>query len=258
MEKEGWQVFKCRGCGLGFLDPRPSQEELAQLYNQNYFETHCLQGGELGSESLKRRLRLEDWRLRIFGRFKRRGKVLDIGCGYGYFLAACREKGYQVHGIDCSGFAVRHATEKLELNVTIGALDEIDMPAHEFDLVTFWHCLEHMQDPRDALDKATAWLKTDGLLIIEVPNHEGTDARRIGPEWVGWSLPYHLFHFTLGSLSLLLEQRGFKIIKSSNFHSETIKTSLQRIPIISLLARPIATLYSGHSIAVVARRRDHR
>jgi 2-polyprenyl-3-methyl-5-hydroxy-6-metoxy-1,4-benzoquinol methylase len=254
MEKDGWQVFKCGGCGLGFLDPRPCPEELAQLYNQEYFETHCLEGGGLGSDSLRRRLNLEDWRFRLFQRLQPRGKLLDVGCGYGYFLAACREKGYQVHGVDCSGFAVRHAMEKLKLNVTVGALDEIDMPAEEFDMVTFWHCLEHMQDPRTALDKAIAWLKPDGLLIIEVPNHEGTDARRIGADWVGWSLPYHLFHFTPRSLSLLLKQYGFEIIKSNDFHSETVKDFLKRIPIVGLLARPIATFYSGHSIAVVARR----
>jgi 2-polyprenyl-3-methyl-5-hydroxy-6-metoxy-1,4-benzoquinol methylase len=254
MEKDGWKVFKCGGCGLGFLDPRPSPEELTELYDQGYFEAHCLEGGELGSAPLKRRLRLEDWRLRLLRRFKPRGKVLDIGCGYGYFLAACREEGYQVHGIDCSGFAVRHAMEKLQLNVTIGALDEIHMPAHGYDVVTFWHCLEHLRDPRQAVDKAAAWLKPDGLLIVEVPNHESTDARRIGADWVGWSLPHHLFHFTPHSLSLLLKQHGFQIMKSNDFHSETVKESLKRIPIINLLARPIATFYSGHSIAVVARR----
>jgi SAM-dependent methyltransferase len=258
MEKDGWQVYKCGGCGLGFLDPRPSPEQLTQLYNQEYFETHCLEGGGLGADSLGQRLNLEDLRLRLFQRFKRRGKVLDVGCGYGYFLAACREKGYRVHGIDCSGFAVRHAREKLELNVTIGALDEIEMPAEEFDVITFWHCLEHMQDLREALDKAIAWLKPDGLLIIEVPNHEGTDARHIGADWVGWSLPYHLFHFTPRSLSLLLEQHGFEIIKSNDFHSESVKDFLKRIPIVGLLARPIATFYSGHSLAVAACRVDTR
>jgi 2-polyprenyl-3-methyl-5-hydroxy-6-metoxy-1,4-benzoquinol methylase len=258
MEKDGWQVFKCGVCGLGFLDPRPSAEELLQLYNQEYFQTHCLEGGALGSESLKRRLSLEDWRLRLFRRFKPLGKVLDVGCGNGYFLAACREKGYQVHGIDCSGFAVQHAIKKLGLDVTIGALDEIDMPEKEFDVITFWHCLEHMHDPREALDKAVAWLKPDGLLIIEVPNHEGTDARSVGVDWVGWSLPHHLFHFTEQTLSLLLRLRGFEIIKSNDFHSETIKESLKRVPIVSLFARPIATLYSGHSIAVVARRVGNR
>jgi 2-polyprenyl-3-methyl-5-hydroxy-6-metoxy-1,4-benzoquinol methylase len=148
--------------------------------------------------------------------------------------------------------------EELELDVTIGELDKLQMPAHEFDLVTFWHCLEHLQDPRKAVDKAAAWLKPDGLLIVEVPNHEGTDARHIGADWLGWSLPHHLFHFTPHSLNLMLKQHGFQIIRSKTFHSETVKESLKRIPIISLLARFIATFYSGHSIAVVARRTNKR
>jgi SAM-dependent methyltransferase len=250
-------VFKCGSCGLGYLDPRPSPDQLAQLYDQQYFESHCLSGGGLGSESLRQRLNLEDWRLRLFRRIKPPGKVLDVGCGYGYFLAACREKGYQVHGIDCSGFAVRHAVEELGLTVTIGSLDEISMPAEGFDVITFWHCLEHTQDPREAVAKARTWLKPDGLLVIEVPNHEGTDARRIGADWVGWSLPYHLFHFTPQSLNLLLMLHGFRVIKSRTFHSETVKAALKRIPVLGFLARDIAKFYSGHTIAVAARKVDN-
>lgn len=249
-------MFKCLNCGLGHLDPRPSPEQLAQLYDQQYFETHCLSGGSPGSETLRWRLSLEDWRLRLFRRVKPPGKVLDVGCGYGYFLAACHEKGYLVHGIEYSGFAVRHAMDELGLPVAIGWLDEIEMPAATFDVITFWHCLEHMQDPRQAVTTVRNWLKAEGLLIIEVPNHEGTDARHLGTGWLGWHLPYHLYHFTPETLKLLLVQQGFSIITSRTFHSETVKAALRRIPVLGFLARDIAKCFSGNTVAVAAQKVD--
>ncbi|HBO69282.1 MAG TPA: hypothetical protein DD658_03705, partial [Deltaproteobacteria bacterium] len=94
----------------------------------------------------------------------------------------------------------------------------------------------------------------DGILVVDVPNHESTDARRIGNAWDGWSLPYHFFHFTPSSLEDLLARNGFRSLDAKTYHSETVKKGLKKIPLVSLLARPIAKLYSGTSVAVVAKK----
>jgi 2-polyprenyl-3-methyl-5-hydroxy-6-metoxy-1,4-benzoquinol methylase len=183
---------------------------------------------------------------------KRNGKVLDIGCGYGYFLAACRETGYDVHGLDFSETAVVHAREKLGLPVTVGAPAKVNLPEQAFDVITLWHSLEHMTDPHDTIQKARMWLKPEGILAVDVPNYLGTDARKQGINWNGWDLPYHYYHFTPKALNRFLGKFDFRVVKQKNYHSEVIKEALQKIPVLSLFARPIAKFYSGHSVAVIA------
>jgi len=256
LEKDSWKVYRCSSCGLGFLDPRPSKEDLISLYSQQYCDEYFAVGGDPGSPELKKRLSLETHRIRFFRGIKKRGKVLDIGCGYGYFLAACSNYGYDVQGLDISEWASHHATKKLGLPIRIGHMNEMEFPPHCFDIITMWHFLEHTSDPRNAILRARDWLKSDGILIADVPNHEGTDARKNWQEWVGWSLPYHFFHFTPQTLKGLLTECGFRVVKKKDYHSETVKVALKRIPVVSIFARRISKFYSGHSIAVVARRAE--
>jgi len=251
-----WNVYKCSSCGLGFLDPRPSEEDMAELYNKEYCEEHFTAGGKLNSAEFKKRLSLETHRVQFFKKIKKEGKVLDVGCGYGYFLAACRTYGYDVHGLDISGWASQHATEKLGLSITFGLINTAELPRQSFDIITMWHFLEHTPNPRKAILKAKDWLKNDGVLIIDVPNYEGTDARKNWKEWIGWDLPYHLYHFTPQTLKELLKICGFYVVKTKNYHSETVKVALKRIPVVNIFARLISKMYSGHSIAVVAKRRS--
>ena len=255
-EKDGYRVHRCASCGLGFLDPRPTREEIFELYSREYCEKYFVEGGEPGSAAFRKRLSLETHRVRFFRGIKRKGRVLDVGCGYGYFLAACREYGYDVEGLDLPGWASEHAMKSVGLRVTLGEMNEVDIPAERFDVITMWHFLEHSPDPRAALMNAKRWLKQDGVLVVDVPNHEGTEARKNWDDWIGWSLPYHFYHFTPGTLAGLLGVCGFRVIKQKNYHSDTVKLALKRIPVVSVFARTIARFYSGHSVAVVAARSD--
>lgn len=253
IEKDSWHVYRCSSCGLGFLDPRPSREDISKLYSKEYCEDYFIEGGEPDSPEFKKRLGLETHRVRFFRRIKRKGRILDIGCGYGYFLAACRNYGYDVHGLDISAWASQHATNNLGLSITVAEMDEAELPPQSFDVITMWHFLEHTPDPRKAILRAKDWLKKDGILIVDVPNHEGTDARKNWKDWVGWSLPYHFYHFTPQTLTMLLGMYGFRVVKAKDYHSGTVKMALKGFPGLNLFARPIAKLYSGHSVAVVAR-----
>ena len=253
IEKDGWTVHRCPTCGLGFLDPRPSESEIEGLYRRDYFSERYDGGIDPDSQQYLKRLSGEQHRTKFIKSVKRSGHLLDIGCGYGYFLDASRREGYNVHGLDVSEWAAQYAAEKLGLSMTIGKIGDVHFPSPNFDIITMWHSLEHTPNPHVALKKAKSWLKKDGILVIDVPNYEGTDARRIWHEWDGWSLPYHYWHFTPKSLKQLLSQHGFTVIKHKDYHSDVVKKKLKRIPIISLFARLIAKLCSGTSVAVIAK-----
>jgi SAM-dependent methyltransferase len=252
IEKDPWKIYRCTSCGLGVLDPRPTGEEMTELYTRDYFASQYDEGVDPGSPEFKKWLSLLKHRVQFFRSKKTKGNLLDIGCGNAYFLALCRSKGYEVQGIDISEWAATYATETLGLPVRVGQIDEVELPSEHFDIITLWHSLEHTRDPRYTIERAKGWLKTNGILAIEVPNYEGRDARSYGENWIGWQFPFHLFHFTPTSLKRLLFECGFRVVKTKDFHSETVKQALKRIPVVSIFARRIAKFYSGHSIAVLA------
>jgi SAM-dependent methyltransferase len=253
--RDQWHVFKCANCGLGVLDPRPGKEELDKLYAQDYFQSHYNSPLPLFSAEMKKRLKEENHRLRFIRRFKPRGKILDVGCGRGYFLLACRETGYEVEGIDISDAAAAHVTAEYKIPVHLGHIDQIILPAGSFDAVTMWHSLEHTSDPNLCMQTIGKWLKNDGVLIVDVPNYEGYDARMNWPDWPHWDLPYHFYHFTKGSLLALLNKNGFTAVAEKGYLSDYVKEKLERKRLPGFIARLIAEFYSGGSFVVAARKK---
>ena len=241
-------------CNLGFLDPQPDNEEVAKLYQQEYFKTHYNNELIPGSLEMKERLLQEKHRLRFFQKFKNKGNVLDIGCGRGYFLLACREQGYKVEGIDISSDVANYIRSNLKITVHVGEVRNVTLLERTFDIITLWHSLEHTADPNIYIQNARKWLKDDGILVVDVPNYEGHDAKMNWHNWPQWDLPYHFFHFTEDSLTFLLRKHGFAVISKKNYLSEYVKQKLQDAFLPSFIARIIAKFYSGHSIAVIAKK----
>lgn len=251
--QKGWTVHKCSACGLGVLDPRPSPDELEALYRDAYFVGHYDEGLKPGTEAMRKRLSQESHRIRFFRALKKTGRVLDIGCGRGYFLLACREQGYEVQGFDISEDGAAYIRETLGISVRTGMPEEAFEDA-SFDVITMWHSLEHTTDPAKYLELAGRWLRPGGVLVVEVPNYAGTDARLQWDAWENWDLPYHILHFTPKSLDTLLGKHGFSIARRKSYHSSVIRERLRSIPLLGLAARPIAKLFSGSSYAVVAKK----
>ncbi len=253
-----WSVYRCSGCGLGFLDPRPSPDELNELYRSGYFDSHYDEGLKIDSPEMDRRLSQEKHRIRFFRRSKKTGRILDIGCGMGYFLRACRLAGYEAEGLDISSDSAAYVRGTLGIPVTVGTVDDVDYPPESFDVITMWHFLEHAREPVKYLQKAHCWLKPDGILVVDVPNYEGTDAKKMWDNWAGWSLPYHFYHFTPDTQRRLLAKYGFDTVRDKNYLSEYVKERLDRTILLKPFSRMIARCYSGHSYAVVARKRGQR
>jgi hypothetical protein len=90
--------------------------------------------------------------------------------------------------------------------------------------------------------------------VVDVPNYQGTDARKSWSRWKGWQLPFHLYHHTPVTLKRLLEKQGFRVIRSKHYLSECVKERLEQSFFTKPVARLIARFYSGHSCAVVARK----
>ncbi len=248
-----WTVRKCLQCGHGITHPQPDPDELEQLYNKKYFSLHY-EEVQPDQKAFIKKIRQEDSRVKFLRSSKNGGSLLDIGCGKGYFLYACKKY------FDCTGFDISDANQAfisntLNLKLAISTWNTASFEKESFHAITLWHSLEHIADPFSALKKCTEWLKRDGVIIIEVPNHGGTDGKLFYDKWSGWDLPFHIHHYTRKSLLLMLESLDLSSFRINTYHSEFVKENLLKNPIARPFARMISKRFDGTGIVVHCRKK---
>ena len=129
------------------------------------------------------------------------GRLLDVGAGRGLLVEELRRAGYDARGIDPAGRATAgSAIERRALG------DHTDA---DLDAVVMWHVLEHLDDPRAALERARSWLRPGGLLLVGVPNIASLQAAVGGSGWLHLDAPRHRVHLTPAGLRALLADSGF-------------------------------------------------
>lgn len=199
-------VVQCLECGLCFTNPRPTASCLELFYPADYkpHQSKPAKGRRTGWFGLRRRRTDIPWH--------GLGRLLDFGCGGGDFLCRMRDEGWQVTGVDASLSTVRRLNRELGLHVLHGTLPHPELQPHSFDVITMWHALEHVPDPRSVLREARRLLTPHGRLYVAVPNIDSLAFRIFGPHWFALDLPRHLVHFSPLTLQFLLEQAGFRII----------------------------------------------
>lgn len=207
-----FSLFRCPDCGAGLLDPPPTDEELRAAYPQTYWW-----GTRSATPGFRNRLE-EFYRttmLRHHVRLARRHfpisrpRVLDIGCGNGSFLHLLqRRTGVRGEGLEISPDAAAIARERYGLTVHVAGIDGAEIPAGAYDLITMFHVLEHLRDPRAALDRIASWLAPGGCLLLQVPNLDSWQSAWFGCRWTGIDIPRHLLGFTPRSLALAVKAAG--------------------------------------------------
>ncbi len=211
-----FRLYRCLSCACIFQHPLPDPAAIYSFYPPEYWwqedPRSKLSLALSRMESTYREFVAGD-HVRFLQRYlpleDNRRTLLDIGCGSGTFLHLARCRGFQPHGMDVSERAVAAAREQYQLPVRQGGIGSQAWEGHRFDVVTMFHVLEHLPDPRDALIYAAGLLKPEGRLILQVPNASSFQARLFGPRWYGLDVPRHLINYTPKALSLLLQQTGF-------------------------------------------------
>jgi SAM-dependent methyltransferase len=200
IEKYGrYEFFRCDACGLQFWEPREMPD--ARWYEQMY-------GGR--DEKL---LPLEPGHEYFLADplAPRGGELLDIGCGTGNFLAAARDAGYRVTGIELDGTAARFAKERVGLQrvfpLTISEFAG-RYAGEKFDVVTFFEVLEHQAAPVEFLQKVSMVLKPRGTIALSVPNRERW---MTGPDVLDYP-PNHFLRWNAAALRHFLSAQGFEVL----------------------------------------------
>jgi len=198
------QLVQCLGCGLVYTNPRLPADTLRSSYEGEYTAEH--QDAELARQ--RRAMYLLE-REAILRRAEG-GRLLDVGCGPGDFLALLADR-FEVYGVDVSHVYVQHAREKLGLeNVHLGELTEAAFPDAFFDVAQMRGVIQHLPDPLGQVREAFRVTKPGGLLIVSAtPNIESWCAR-IFRERHRLIAPDHMvYDFSPRTLRRLLEKAGY-------------------------------------------------
>jgi SAM-dependent methyltransferase len=210
----------CSACRCLFLNPMPDSGEIASFYPPNYWWAASRPGGLKKLETIYRTIALRDHIAFITRSVKgRRGlELLDVGCGSGTLLALLKRRGFRVRGVDFSAEASAIAKLENDVDVAIGALDEVHFPDQSFDVVTLFHVMEHVTNPRDVLREVSRILKPQGVVILQVPNIESWQFRIFGPKWYGLDIPRHVIDYSKNSMLKLLGDSGFVPARIRHFN----------------------------------------
>jgi len=220
-------LFRCKSCGCVFQDPLPDISILGKFYPREYWWSDNTSQASIGVrffsklEKAYREFVIND-HVRFLTQCARNSSkeerlLLDIGCGNGTFLNSARARGFKPHGMDASARAVEIAGSQYGIPVRQGEIGSRVWDDCRFDFVTMFHVLEHLPNPRLALEYARDLLRPGGVLIAQVPNISSLQARLFGPRWYGLDVPRHVINFSPQALSILLEEAGFDFQLVSRF-----------------------------------------
>jgi len=141
-------------------------------------------------------------------------KLIDLGCGPGFFVSEASNAGYETYGLESSIWAHTFATKTLGLsNIIHNDLNSaLNLSPHSFDIVTSFDLIEHLITPTHLIRVARHLLKPGGLLVLTTPRFDSLAAKSLGNKWHAL-FPEHLHYFTIASLNHLLSASNFSIPK---------------------------------------------
>jgi 2-polyprenyl-3-methyl-5-hydroxy-6-metoxy-1,4-benzoquinol methylase len=220
------RTFTLSGCGICrslFIDPLPNRKDLAHFYPSEYW-WRSSNGLLKLMENAYRRVILRDHLAAIMGATAslsahRTIRVLDVGCGSGTVLGLLKRRGFDVTGFDSSRDAATIAKTEGDVDVVVGSrIHDAAFTDDAFDLVTLFHVMEHVPDPREILAEVRRVLQPNGRILVQVPNVDSWQSKLCGAQWYGLDVPRHVINYSNKSIRRLILDCGFRIFRTRHFN----------------------------------------
>ena len=217
-----YPISRCLNCGFVYVNEIPEVDDgkvLGEYYTDDRAEIDVMR---------KRYEEVSEFLIREIGKYKSGGKLLDVGCGFGFFLLKARESGWQVYGTDLSEFAIDYAKTTQDLqNVLCTDLSQDVFDGQKFDSVNLTNVLEHVPSPTDTLNGCKSLMDDKGVLTVRVPNMEFNDLKftvsavlrflRLASEgnlsYLSSPPPLHLSGFSSRTLRKYFDKIGLETIE---------------------------------------------
>jgi 2-polyprenyl-3-methyl-5-hydroxy-6-metoxy-1,4-benzoquinol methylase len=203
--------------------PQPSIQDLPRYYESEDYISHTDGKRSLFEKlyHLVKKIALSN-KLALINSCQEKGNLLDIGAGTGDFLLVAKNNGWQTTGIEPSIKAKEIAVKK-----GVSFVNQIsEISDKSIDVVTMWHVLEHVPDLQNQISELKRIVKTNGTIIIAVPNFKSFDANYYGKFWAAFDVPIHLWHFSKTAIEKLFDEKDLKLIKTVPMKFDSFYVSL--------------------------------
>lgn len=224
--KKNCDVVECLNCSFHFIPPYYREK----IDYKNYKSSDVTREIKKSDPWIKIQRNL--LRYQLIRRYKRSGKIYDVGAGFGHFMLTGQQLGFKVTGIELSKANVDFARNELNLPVKFGdflAEDE----SQKYDIITFWDVLEHIDEAEQVILKAKRLLKSDGYIFLQVPQWNSFFQRLTRDKWWAMGLD-HVNYFSRRTITRLLTTHGFEVrtikpsIELKNIYTYVILPKLKR------------------------------
>lgn len=210
---EKHHLVKCDSCGFVFCKPIPSKEELDKVYEgygrNDYLSDLTIQAYEKVLDQMEP--------------FRKTNRLIDVGCGIGYFLEVAKRRGWEVYGTEFTEEAVKICEAK-GAKMQLGVLNPANYEPESFDVITSFEVIEHINNPREELGHFNQILRKGGLVYCTTPNFNAVERHMLKTEWNVLGYPEHLSYYTPSTLKRVFKEIGFEARKI-----ETTGVSITRI-----------------------------
>ncbi len=212
-------LVKCNDCGFVFSKKIPTNEELISHYD-GYGRNDYL-----SPITIKRYNEILD----KLEKYRKTNKLIDVGCGIGYFLEEAKKRGWEVYGTEMTDKAVEICKQK-GINIYHGELNISDFEEGSFDVVTSFEVIEHIYNPQEEAKKFNYLLRKGGLLYLTTPNFNSFSRDILKDKWSIIYYPEHLSYYTKKTINSLLSNNGFvkKCILTTGISLTRYKKSLNK------------------------------
>ena len=225
---EEFDIYSCLQCEFLFTNNFPSNNSIGTYYNAPDYISHSdTKKGLINKLYHHVRKYMINKKMKFICKQlgKKTGRILDVGCGTGYFLDMAKRKGWETVGTEKNEQALNIAKERFGLYVK--PEEHIyKFPKNNFDVITLWHVLEHLEYLNEIMEKIYSLLVSDGIVVIAVPNCSSYDAQHYKTYWAGYDTPRHLWHFTPKTMEFLANKFNFKIAYQKPMFFDSFYVSL--------------------------------
>ena len=207
-------IVECENCGHIFTLIESEVDERL-LYQEGVYKVVDIRGSVFD-----RILTLEHYKIlkRINRYFPQRGSLLDFGCGKGNFLQLARSNQWYVKGVETSIPRANYGGSVYKLDIFTENYEKGKINGAPFCVITFFHVLEHLYNPKQLLlELVNKNLKKGGLVVIEAPNFNSLQSKISGKGWLHLDLPRHISHFKEEKLEELISCLNLRTIKREYF-----------------------------------------
>lgn len=244
-EFKEFAVLKCGQCTVSWRSNMYTPDMIVQMYVNEDYDQHPFFSYERDNLDNPKNKRFTNF-ARALAKMRGEvgpGRLLDVACGSGMFLALAEQHGWEVSGVEISPALSTMCKKNTRACIYTAPFEAAELPPASFDVITFWDIIEHVLDPVAFIAKARSLLKPGGMVLFCTPDEESLlanvgrtlyriSASRLGYPALALHPRFHTFFFSRSSLSRLLQQQGLQVIDAYSqeafFQHSTLASQVQK------------------------------